>query len=443
MTFASLPMILFILPLFLILTLIVPEQWKAGVLALGGLAAVWMTGGFPALILLLLSVSTAWLIIRLQPKKSQVHHHRAEIWLYAGIGIQAILLLFGKLILDTAALIPLVICAMQGTEAMSDHANNRIRKPALFSFFCYQCDMTRLPAGPLLQYYQAEQLRNERSLSAKNIGQGAARCIRGLFQLVCLGLPMLSIQETMKIGSVLHSASDALLTALSFYYFLYYALKGTAQIGQGLAQMLGYSYPDSFAEPILADSLLDFRKRFLTPLSDWSERVLHLESGMNDPAAYFARMALLFGGLGLIFGRGGCGLLWGVLSALLLTAEYVHCAKKPYSLPIRLRRILIAAIVLFSMGLLRSRNMIESFGFYAALLGINGIMLSDTAAYLLRENWLVLLLCTLGLFPLRQMLHRMPNGKPLNIVYSIIKSIIELLMLLWAYSELLSRYLRA
>lgn len=443
MTFASLPMILYILPLFVILTAIVPVQWKAGVLALGGVAAAWMTGGFPALILLLISVSATWIIIRVQPQKTQVHHHRAELWLYAGIGIQAVLLLLGRLLLDDLALVPLVICAMQGTECMSDHANNRLRIPALFSFFCYQCDLTRLPAGPVLDYHTAEQLRAERHVTPENIGEGASRCIRGLFQLVCLGLPMYVMQDALKIGTVLRSASDAVLAALSFYFCLYYALKGTAQIGQGLAQMLGYRYPDTFDDPVMADSLLDFRRRFLTPLYDWTERVLHLENGVTDAGGYFARLALLLGGLGIIFGRGGSGLLWGVLAAVLLTAEHIRQDKKHTVLPVQARRLLVAAVVLFGIGLLRCKGIIECFGFYAALLGINGITMSDTAAYLMRENWLILILCTVGLFPLRKMLHRLPQLKSLNIIYTGIKGLTELLMLLWAYSELLSRYLRA
>ena len=443
MTFASLPMILYVLPLFVILTAIVPAQWKSGVLALGGLAAVWMTGGFPALILLLISVSATWIIIRIQPQKTEAHHHRAELWLYTGIGIQAVLLLLGRLLLDDMALVPLVICAMQGAECMSDHANNRLRIPALFSFFCYQCDLTRLPAGPVLNYHTAEQLRSARSVTPKNIGQGASRCIRGLFQLVCLALPMFAMQDAMKIGTVLRTTSDAMLTALSFYFCVYYCLKGTAQIGQGLAQMLGYRYPDSFTDPVLADSFGDFRRRFLTPLYDWTERVLHLENGVTDAGGYFARTALLFGGLGIVFGRGGAGMLWGVLAAVILTAEHFHTGKKERTLPVQARRTVVAAAVLLGIGLLRGRSMIECFGFYAALFGINGIMLSDTAAYLMRENWLILILCAAGLFPLRSLLHRLPAIRPMNIFYTVIKGLTELLMLLWAYSELLSRYLRA
>lgn len=443
MTFASLPMILYILPVFVILTAIVPEQWKSGVLALGGLAAVWMTGGFPALILLLLSVSETWLIIRLQPKKTEAHHRRAELWLYVGIGIQAVFLLLGRMLISGFALIPLVICALQGAECMSEHANNRFRIPALSSFFCYQCNMMRLPAGPLLNYQTAGKIAAERSVTAVRIGQGASACIRGLFQLVCLGIPMYTMQDTMRTGAVLRSAADATVAAVTFYFSLYYALKGTAEIGQGLALMLGYSYPDSFAAPVLADSLRDFRKRFLKPLYDWTERVMYLDEGSADAAGFFARMALLLGGLGMIFGRGGTGLLWGVLTALLLTAEYIYRGKKHFVFPVSLRRLLVAAAVLLGMGMLRCRSFGECFSYYAALFGFNGLHLSDTAAYLIRRNWLLLLLSAVGLFPVREKLHQLPQFRPFGIFYAVIKALTELLMLLWAYSELLSRYLRA
>ena len=105
--------------------------------------------------------------------------------------------------------------------------------------------------------------------------------------------------------------------------------------------------------------------------------------------------------------------------------------------------MIVGATVLLGTGLLRGRSMIESFAFYAALLGINGIMLSDTAVYLMRENWLILVLCSAGMFPIRRLLHRLPTGKPLRFVRTAVKGAAELLMLLWAYSELLSRYLRA
>ncbi len=394
------------------------------------------------MILLLLSVWTSWLILRLQPVKTPEHYHRAKIWLYTGIGIQTVLLLLSRLILSDMQLIPLVICALQGMECISAHADNRMPIPALFSFVCYQCDMTRLPAGPVLSYPAAETIRAQRKVTAETIGQGAARCIHGLFQLVALSMPMYAMQAQMKTGTVLQTAADAVIASICFYFCLYYGLKGTARIGQGIAQMLGYTLPDSFDTPLLADSLQDFRKRFLTPLYEWTERVLFSGSEEIDAAGYFARMALLLVGFGLAFGRGGSGMVWGVLAALLLTAEHHTPQKKPGAIPVQIRRILVAFAVLLSIGLLRCKTISECISFYGALLGFSGTTLSSAVSYLINENWLILLICTAGLFPLHRLRGRLPESKPLRLLLMSGKGIAELMMLLWAYSELLSSYLR-
>lgn len=441
MNFASLPMILYVLPLVLIAAALVPPQRKPDVLALGGLTAVWMTGGFPALILLLVSVSSTWLMLRLQPQKSKEHHRRAELWLYAGGAVQILLLVLGRLMLSDMQLIPLLVCAMQGTECMSEYADNRFQIPALHPFFCYQCDLTRLPAGPVLRYADAEALYERRAVTAEAVGRGASRCICGLFQLVCLSLPMYAMQAELRQGNTVRTAADAALSALSFYFCLYFGLKGTACIGQGIAGMLGYSVPDSFDAPALADSAQDFRRRFLRPLCDWTDRVLLRHADDLDAAGYFSRMALLLSGLGFLIGRSRSGgVIWGVLVAAVLTAEQIRWPLLR-TLPVQARRLLTAVMMLLSMGLLCCDSLFECFSFYGVLLGINGIALSDTAGYLLRTNWLAFLFCVIGVCPPLPL--RMPNGKPVQLLLSACKAITELIMLLAAYSALLSRYLRS
>lgn len=442
MTFASLPMILFILPLTLIAAALMPHQHKQDALALGGLAAVCMSGGFPALILLLISVCGTWLLLRFQPRKTKEHHRRAEFRLCISIFAQVILLMLGRLLLTDMQLIPLLICALQATECMSEYANNRFSVPALHAYFCYQCDLTRIAAGPVRSYPDAAEAFESRSVSAGAVGQGASWCIRGLFQLVCLSLPMYSVQAALRETAAVRSTADALLAAVSFYFCMYYALKGTARIGQGLAKMLGINVPDSFNDPILADSLQDFRRRFLCPLYAWTDRVLLNGGSSLDPAGYFSRMALLLSGLGFVFARSSGGVIWGALFAGLLTAEQTS---KPHlhALPVQAKRFLTALLILLSMGLLCGNSLFDCFSFYGSLLGVNGIMLSDTVSYLLRTYWLPLLLCTAGLIPVHQMQPHLPQGKAAQLLLGGCKAAAELFMLLAAYSELLSRYLRS
>ena len=113
--------------------------------------------------------------------------------------------------------------------------------------------------------------------------------------------------------------------------------------------------------------------------------------------------------------------------------------RKVRHLPVQLRCALTALLVLLSMGLLCSDSLTDSFSFYGALIGVSGISFSNTAGYLARTNLIPLLFCALWMFPLRRLLKRFDAGK---LPVRILRAAAELLMLLAAYSELLSRYLR-
>ena len=149
----------------------------------------------------------------------------------------------------------------------------------------------------------------------------------------------------------------------------------------------------------------------------------------------------MFGGIGLLFGRGSCGLIWGVCAAVFLTAERFRRQKRRFGLlPVTARRVLTAAAVLLSMAMLGSGTLYDAFSCYRALLCINGIPLSDRVGYLLGTNWMPFCIAIAGLFPLWQLL---PEQKARSMVLrTVCQSAAELAMLLFSYAELLSRYLR-
>ena len=136
-------------------------------------------------------------------------------------------------------------------------------------------------------------------------------------------------------------------------------------------------------------------------------------------------------------------MIWGVSTALFLTLERIrrHRKKQRFTaLPLTARRILTAAAVLLGMAMMGSRTPFDAFGCYAAMLCINGIRLSDRVAYLLNTHWASVCIALAGLLPLRQL---MPTENVWSErVRQIAQPLAELAMLLFAFSELLSRYLR-
>lgn len=439
MTIASLPTILYLLPLFTIITAIVPGQWKPLSLSIGGLTVVLCLGGFPSMLLMMFSVCSAWLVLRVQPPRSGEHRHRAGFWFCAGVLLQFFWLLLGKLLLGSIQTIPLLICTLQSIECLHARADRRIHIPGLYLFFCYQCDMTRLFAGPVLSFSEYEACRAGRKVTAERLGEGASLCIRGIFQLVCLSLPMQALHAQLVPGTVVRTVFDAVLALAAFFFAVYYALKGAAQLGQGIAAMLGFAYPDSFDAPIAALSLRDFWKRFMISIHDWADRVLLHDLSENDPGAYFVRTAILLGGIGLLVRSGG-GMLWGVFMALLLTAERRLSPAYGSRLPSPAKRLLTAFLLLFSLGF-AGNSITGSFSFYGALFGFGGVAFSETAGYLMRTSWLAGFFCIAGLFPFRRMTENLSNTY-LRFVRAVCRAAAEISMLLLAYAELLSQYIR-
>ena len=446
MNLVTLPVLLYLIPAAVLLTAVVPPKWKQTALALGGLGLISAVGGITALTLLLLLIFGAWFTLRVQPVRSGVHHHRADLWQYFGIGFQVLLLALGVFLLDDPVLmIPLALTVLQNTECIMSHADRHFSAPALLPFLCYSTELPRLFAGPVLTFPEYTKIWETRRITAETVGKGAGLCIRGLFQLVCLAMPMQSLSEELSAGTVLQTAADTWFALPVFYFTCYYGFKGAAQLGQGIAAMLGLSYPDSFRSPIFATSLQDFFRRFLISLSNWGERVLRI-SRAHDAGGYFVRTALILGGIGFLTGSHALGLLWGILTACILIAEYSFRKRIQDALPPPLRACLTALILLAGLGLLRCESFSEAVSFYTACIGVNGVPISGTVWYYMTANWVLLLICTVGLFPVRDGLKTLMQKSGMHLAAVPVwffAALLELLMLLLSLSELLSRYLRS
>ena len=445
MTLISLPVLLLFLPAAAVLTALIPERRREIVEALGGVSYAWVTGGSPSLTLVMTAVCTAWLVLRLQPAQSDPKRGRyAGAWMWSGIGIQIMLLLLGRYLMNPVQMLPLIVCTMQGMECIRERAKGRLTIPGLLPFFCYETPLARMIAGPPLHRNTVQELLRARRTSADTVGKGASLCTRGIFQLAVFSLPMSILTAELQTGTVLCNAADAWAALAVCYFGIYYALKGAAQLGQGIGYLAGMHYPDSFDTPLEAASLRGFWVRFMTPVSAWCQRMLLPEDTPRDAAAYSARVTVMLGGIGLVMGNSVCGLLWGVTCAVMLTAEHALPMHSLAKLPAWMRRILTALLLLMTVGMLRCRSVTEIFSFYGVLLGSGGMGFSETALYLLKCRKIQLLLCTAGLLPLSKWLRRFTERHPAAGKFcAVCKPVIELGMLLLAFSTLYSYWLRS
>ena len=437
-----LTVLLYLIPGMLLLMLPFPRRWQMLVPSLAGLAFLWFSGGFPSLILFVTAVCAAWLFLRLFPHDAERRPKQAGIWLACGLTVQALLLLAAKYLLPSPVLlIPQIVCAMQSAECMTERRAGQLSAMGLFPFFCYSCGLPHLLGGPPRRWQEVAGAWQERHVTAVLCGEGASRCIRGCFEIAVLALPLHTLlTELHAIGSP-QTAADAWLALPVTYFMLYYALRGASGLGQGLANLLGFRMPETIGTPLLAGTLHGFRTRFLIPENAWCERMLPLPPG--NPIGCCMRLCVLLGGFGFLIGQGICGMLWGITAALLLNGERLTDPEHLRYVPLTLRRLLTALLILIPLGMLRSASLQELFPFYRSLLGFDGMALSPETAYLLRSRAVILLLCTAGLFPLEKagaaLTARFPR---LRTVRKIMQPLCEILMLAASLAALYSGWLR-
>lgn len=399
MALVTLPVLLCVIPLTWLAAAVLPLRRKPIALALGGLSLTVLTGGAVSAILTAVSVCAGWLTVRLLPLRAQ-YRRRCAVWGQIGGAIQLLLLAAGVLLLpEPVSRLPLLLCVMQSLDCIRLRSLGQLHIPALSAFFSYQLALPRLFCGPVQSYPAAEAQMRECAPSALSAGRGALHCTLGLMQCVLLSAPMFTLRAELTAQRAAVSALDTWLLLLIFYCAVYYAVRGLAEIGCGLAALCGYTVPEPFRSPLAARSLTDFAERWLTWCVPWCRRVLLRDGLPLDNMTYFLRMLLFFSGTGFCFRPGLPVFVWAVFFAAAFTCGRM-LRLSGAQIPHLAGRILAALVILLGSGLLQAETVTAGIGMLRALAGANGFFVTGAAAYLLKIHWVPLLCAVVGLLPL-------------------------------------------
>lgn len=443
MALTSLPILLYVIPAVMLLTALVPPRRKSAVLGLGGLAYAYFAAGGAGFSLLVLSVSGAWLTLRLMHTEEKVKRRCGVI---CGVIWQIALLVTARFgfQLPAADMLPLLLCAMLGTECVLERAKGRMFVPPLLAYLSGACAMPHLWAGPLMEFPAMRAMTEQRSVTAEKIGQGAAKCITGLFQMVLLSVPLQTLLT--EIGSYADTLSlfDAWLLLLIRYCAVWHWFCGAVRLGEGLALMLGYQHPESVRHTVGAGSLREFCERFCGSVTEWTRRTVLGGQDSFTSGAYFLRMALLLCVTGWLL----CGTLGavvcGFLTAAILTLSRVPSLRRQLdTVPLFLRQVGTALLVLLLGGMPFCTGYTELLRLHMALFGANGTPLSQTVGYLCGTHFLPLFFAVLLLFPIAPLIEKYAAEKKTAArILAVCKPVAELGILLCCMAELLSQYLR-
>ena len=115
----------------------------------------------------------------------------------------------------------------------------------------------------------------------------------------------------------------AWLAAIAYMLQIFLDFTAYSDMSIGLGQMFGFSTPENFNCPYLADSIGDFWRRWHISLSSWLRDYLYIPLGGNrrGRAAAACNKLIVFALCGLWHGAAWTFLLWGVWHGVLSVLE--------------------------------------------------------------------------------------------------------------------------
>ncbi|MGA8534134.1 MAG: MBOAT family protein [Candidatus Tumulicola sp.] len=200
-----------------------------------------------------------------------------------------------------------------------------VRDP--FDYALYLAFFPQLLAGPIVRAgLFFSELFAWRKPSAEDVGYGCMRVGFGLVKKIAIADQFAQVSNAYFDSVATHPGSLAAIgTVFAFSMQIYFDFSGYSDIAIGCARLLGFVFPENFAQPYLATSITDFWHRWHITLSTWLRDYLYIPlGGSRNGLSQTLRnlmLTMLLGGLW--HGSQWTFVAWGGYHGVLLSLERV------------------------------------------------------------------------------------------------------------------------
>ncbi|MES2188248.1 MAG: MBOAT family O-acyltransferase [Pseudomonadota bacterium] len=404
MVFASLEFLLLFFPLFLLAYAATPAAGKnAALLAGSWIFYAWWSP--PYLLMLIALTALTWggglLIARTTVAQRQRRQLAALIvvlvgtlaWFkYANILVEtfntalgwagALPLAWQKVVLP----IGLSFIVLQAISYLVDVYRGTVTAQRSFvAFAAYKAMFGQLIAGPIIRYDWVKREIGSRRFSGDGLCAGAWRFMVGISMKVLIADTLAPVANLV-FAQAEPSFADAWLGCGAYTLQLFFDFAGYSAMAIGIAQMLGFHFPENFHHPYLARSIQDFWRRWHLSLSSWIRDYLYIPLGGNRGGGFatYRNLLLTMAIAGLWHGGDSWNyLLWGLAHGVALCCARAWTGAGR-SLPAPLARIATLLFVMLAWTLFRAHDASGALRMYAGQFGLQGFGLGDALAVELR-----------------------------------------------------------
>jgi D-alanyl-lipoteichoic acid acyltransferase DltB (MBOAT superfamily) len=393
MVFSSITFLFYFLPIFLALYFITPTIQARNVITLLFSLLFYAWGEPQFIVVLLLSIAFNFLAaLAIDDREGRA---RKAALAAAVAGNLLVLAIFKYANFVTANLADLL--AAIGLAV----ATTNIHLPLGISFFTFHClsyviDIYRrrfranrnpidvalyislfpqLVAGPIVRYKTVARQLDARRFTFGRASVGARIFIIGLAQKVLVADVVAPLVRVAFDQLPHRSLVEAWIGLISYTVQIYFDFAGYSNMAIGLGIVLGFTFPRNFRMPYTSLSITEFWRRWHMSLSSWLRDYLYIPLGGNrgGNAQTYRNLITVFLLCGLWHGANWTFVLWGAWHGAFLVIERLGLGSllARVAAPARWGYALLA--VMGGWVLFRSTDLSGAIGYYASLVGQNGL----------------------------------------------------------------------
>ena len=273
----------------------------------------------------------------------------------------------------------------------------------IFNVALYITFFPQLIAGPIVRFSTISKEIGCRSVSARDLSEGASRFVYGLGKKVLIANLMgIMVDSIYAMDSSQISVGAAWLASIGYSLQIFFDFSGYSDMAIGLGRMFGFHFLENFNFPYISRTVSEFWRRWHISLSSWFRDYVYIPLGGNRRGLkrQILNLAVVWLCTGIWHGANWTFILWGVIYGILIILEKLTGFEK-MKVPALISHVYTLLVVNILWVLFRADDLGSAAAMIKAMFGLAGNPLWDsTASFYLAENWTTMLLGVIVSVPL-------------------------------------------
>ena len=241
----------------------------------------------------------------------------------------------------------------------------------LSEYILYILAFPQLIAGPIVRFNTiADQITN-RTETLDDKLFGVFRFCIGLAKKMLIANSLgIQADAIMNLDPNSLSTTAAWVGILAYTFQLYFDFSAYSDMALGLGKIMGFSFPENFNNPYVAQNITEFWRRWHISLSKWMRDYLYIPLGGNrvkTKTRAYLNLWIVFLLSGLWHGASWSFLFWGAYHGMFLILDKLFLIKLLQKLPVLFRVAFSFFVVVIGWVFFRIENITTAFEYLGVL----------------------------------------------------------------------------